>query len=69
VNPVMKIEILVSSGCGHGAKTQEAVADVVREVAPGTAVETVLVGAPEDAARLGFLGSPSVRVNGRDIEA
>lgn len=64
----MKIEILMSPGCGHGTKTQALVADVVRENAPGTEVETVLVGGLEDAERLAFLGSPSVRVNGLDID-
>lgn len=64
----MKIEILMSPGCGHGTMTQALVADVVRENAPGTEVETVLVGGLEDAERLAFLGSPSVRVNGLDID-
>jgi hypothetical protein len=41
---------------------------VLRELAPGTAVEAVTVETPEDAARLAFPGSPTVRVDGRDIE-
>jgi len=66
----MKIEILMSPGCGNGAKTQALVADVVRETAPGVEVEveTTLVVTLEDAERLGFLGSPSVRLNGQDID-
>jgi len=64
----MRIEILMSPGCGHGAQAQALVGDVVRERAPGATVETVLVASLEDAARVGFLGSPSIRVNGLDIE-
>lgn len=64
----MRIEILMSPGCGNGAKTQALVADVVRETAPGVEVETTLVATLEDAERLGFLGSPSVRVNGQDVD-
>lgn len=65
----MRIEILMSPGCGNGAKTQALVAEVVRESAPGTEIGTVLVETLEDAERLGFLGSPSVRVNGQDIDS
>ena len=64
----MKIEILMSSGCGHGQRTTELVADVVRQSAPGAEVETILVATAEDATRLAFPGSPTVRVNGVDIE-
>lgn len=64
----MKIEILMSPGCGHGAKTQALVADVVRESAPGVEIATTIVETVEDAERLGFVGSPSVRVNGQDID-
>jgi len=64
----VKIQILMSPGCGHGKRTAELVADVVREHAPQADIETILVAAPEDAARLGFSGSPTVRVNGVDIE-
>lgn len=64
----MKVEILMSPGCGNGARTQALVADVLRERAPGIEVETILVATPEEAERLGFLGSPSVRVNGQDVD-
>ncbi len=65
---VVKIQILMSAGCGHGKTTAELVAAVVREHAPQAEIETTLVATPEDAARLGFPGSPTVRVNGVDVE-
>ena len=37
-------------------------------LAPGAAVDRIDVDTPEKAATLGFLGSPSVRVDGADIE-
>ncbi len=64
----MKIQILMSPSCSHGQQTAELVADVVRECAAGAEVETILVGTQEDAERLGFPGSPTVRVNGLDID-
>ncbi len=65
----MKIQILLSPGCGHGARTAELVAEVVREKGlPEAAVETVLVATQEDAERLAFPGSPTVRVGGIDID-
>ncbi len=64
----MKIQILMSPGCSHGERTAELVADVARERAPQADVETTLVATPDDAARLEFPGSPTVRVNGVDIE-
>lgn len=64
----MKIQVLMSPGCGHGLGTTELVAEVVRTHALDAKVETILVESLEDAARLAFPGSPTVRVNGIDIE-
>jgi len=58
----------MSPGCGHGARTVELVAEVVRKSAMDAQVETVLVESLEDAERLAFPGSPTVRVDGIDIE-
>lgn len=64
----MKIEILMSPGCGHGARARELVAEVVRELAPGATVETITVATIEDATRSSFRGSPTLRVDGDDID-
>jgi len=64
----MKIEILMSPGCGHGARARELVADVVRQLAPGAEVETVTVATMADATRWSFPGSPTIRVDGLDID-
>jgi hypothetical protein len=64
----MRVEVLMTSGCGHGEQTAELVANVVREHAPGVGVKLTVVATREDAARLAFPGSPTVRVNSTDIE-
>lgn len=64
----MKVHVLMSPGCGHGARALELVADVVGETAPGAVVETITVATLEDAVRWSFPGSPTIRVDGTDIE-
>jgi len=58
----------MSPGCGHGERTAELVVTVLRERVPGAVMERIVVATQEDAARLAFPGSPTVRVNGIDIE-
>jgi len=64
----MKIQVLMSPGCGHGARALELVADVMGKSAPGAEIETITVATHEDAARWSFAGSPTVRVDGIDID-
>lgn len=64
----MKVHVLMSPGCGRGARALELVADVVGETAPGAEVDTITVATLEDAARWSFPGSPTIRVDGTDIE-
>jgi hypothetical protein len=65
----MRIQVLMSPGCGHGARALELVADVVQQSAPGAEIETILIASHEDAAQWSFPGSPTIRVNGLDIDA
>jgi glutaredoxin len=64
----MKIQILTSPGCGHGARALDLVADILRQSAPGAEVETITVASLEDAIRWSFPGSPTIRVDGIDID-
>lgn len=64
----VRVEVLVFEGCPHAAGALELVGDVIGRLAPGTRLRRVEVDSPEKAAALGFLGSPSIRVNGEDIE-
>ncbi|HET8540287.1 MAG TPA: hypothetical protein VFL83_10490 [Anaeromyxobacter sp.] len=64
----MKIQVLVSPGCGHGARALELVADVVGQSAQEAELETITVATLEDASRWSFPGSPTIRVDGVDID-
>jgi arsenate reductase len=62
------VELLVFAGCPHAEAAQNLAQRVAERLAPGANVERIEVDTPELAAELGFLGSPSIRVNGVDIE-
>ena len=64
----MRVEVLVFEGCPHADAALALVTEVVACLAPGASVNRIDVDTPEKAAELGFLGSPSVRINGQDIE-
>ncbi len=65
----MKIEILYFSGCPNHEPTVQRVREVAQEL--GIDAELVLrdVAEVDDPAALGFRGSPTVLVEGREIEA
>lgn len=64
----MKIEVLYFEGCPHFDATLSLVGEVLKQLGLSADIREVEVRTPEDAERLRFLGSPSVRVNGTDIE-
>jgi arsenate reductase len=64
----MRVEVLVFEGCAHAGAALALVREIVARLAPGASVDRVDVDTPEKANSLGFLGSPSVRVNGEDLE-
>jgi len=65
----ISVEVQMSPGCGHGRKTLELVRGVLDALAPDARIRTVTVATLEHAERLGFRGSPTVLVDGTDIEA
>ncbi len=62
------IEVLYFEGCPNLEPTLSLADEVLSELGLSGEVREVEVRTPADAERLRFLGSPSVRVNGRDIE-
>ncbi|MDO8836287.1 MAG: hypothetical protein Q7V01_11865 [Vicinamibacterales bacterium] len=62
------IEVLVFDGCPHANAAIELAQTVAEGLGPGITVERRDVNTPERAAELGFVGSPSIRVNGADLE-
>ena len=64
----IKVEILVAPGCASRQPTEELVAKILAETAVPATVATIVVEDARQAAATRFLGSPSVRMNGLDVE-
>jgi hypothetical protein len=63
-----KLELLFSPGCGAIEGTVAMVNETLRELDLSANVTEIMVDTEEKARDLKFLGSPSIRVNGRDVE-
>jgi hypothetical protein len=63
-----QVEILYFEGCPNHAAVRALVERIATELQINPAINDVEVADPDAAVRLHFLGSPSVRVNGRDVE-
>lgn len=63
-----QIDVLTFAGCPHAQPALELVERLISELAPGAPVRHVDVSNLEQAKAHRFLGSPTIRVNGRDIE-
>ncbi|MGA2891153.1 MAG: hypothetical protein ABSE51_24370 [Terracidiphilus sp.] len=64
----MQIEVLYCEDCPNHLPTVERINAVLREEGCSADVREVLVPDVSTAKRVNFLGSPTVRVNGIDIE-
>ena len=64
----IEIEVLYFEDCPHHLPTVERIYTVLREEGYRAEVREVLVTDVSTAERVKFLGSPTVRVNGIDIE-
>lgn len=64
----MKIEVLYFDGCPNHKPAVERVQQLLREEGVSAGVLEVNVSDTSIAQKVGFLGSPSVRVNGLDVE-
>jgi len=73
LNPVKKpgcvrIELLRFEDCPNSAPALERIQTVLQSEGIDATVVAIEVDTPDEAQRLRFLGSPSIRVNGVDIE-
>lgn len=64
----MKVEVLYFEGCPNHAPTVERVREALQSEDQSAEIREVEVRTQAEAESVGFLGSPSVRVNGVDIE-
>jgi hypothetical protein len=63
-----QIEVLTFAGCPHAQPALELVGRIVIELELEASIRHVDVSDLEQAEAHRFLGSPTIRVNGRDIE-
>jgi len=64
----MKIEVLYVPGCPNYQPAVERIRKVLASESLRADVEGIPVGSEVDAKALGFPGSPTVRVDGTDVE-
>ena len=64
----MEIEVLYFDGCATWRAAVVDLQEVLSELGLEEEVRLVSVESREEAERLRFLGSPTVRVNGKDVE-
>lgn len=66
---MMRIDILYCDGCPNHPPTVALLHDVVRGLGIDAIIREIEVKDAADAERLRFLGSPTVQVDGRDIDS
>lgn len=64
----MRIEVLYFDGCPNYEPTHASVLAAVKELAVEATIASVKVESDAEAVARRFLGSPSVRIDGEDIE-
>jgi len=63
----MKVELLYFDGCPNWRETDQRLRQALQLVGrDDVLVERIRVSTPEEAQAIGFLGSPTVRINGAD---
>ena len=65
----MKVELLYFAGCPHYEALLPHLRGILKREGIETEVDLFRVETEEDAQDVGFLGSPTVRVDGHDVEA
>lgn len=63
-----RVELLYLDGCPNHANLYARVRDLLAERGLPDAIDLVRVESPEDALARAFLGSPTLRVDGVDVE-
>ena len=64
----MRVELFYFDGCPNWQHTLHTVEGLIDDLGVDAEVVTVRVSDAEEAERCRFLGSPTVRVDGRDVE-
>jgi hypothetical protein len=62
------VELLFWKGCPSYPEARELLEEVLRERGNGAAIEMREVKTHDEAQRLRFPGSPTIRIDGRDVD-
>lgn len=62
----MEVRLLYFDGCPHWMVAHERLRAAMAQVGTETPIEQVLIESPQDAEANAFIGSPTIRVDGRD---
>ncbi len=65
--PGMRVELLYWDGDPNYMAARQRLVEVLTEDAFETPIQMISVNSPEDAELLAFPGSPTIRIDGRDI--
>ncbi|MGD8699820.1 MAG: arsenate reductase ArsC [Gemmatimonadales bacterium] len=63
----LRIELLVIPECPHAERAEQLLLRVTARLLPKTDIARTVVRSKEEAERLAFPGSPTVRINGEDV--
>jgi len=64
----MRIQLLYFQGCPNAAKALRLVNEVLEKVDLKVEVEQLEIRTPLEAQKWRFLGSPTIRIDGQDVE-
>lgn len=65
---MVQVKVLYTEGCANTPPTVQRIREVAAELGIPIALTQVLVSTPEEAEAHRFLGSPTVQVNGLDLD-
>ncbi|MEE8168304.1 MAG: DUF2703 domain-containing protein [Candidatus Hydrothermarchaeales archaeon] len=64
----MKIELLYFDDCPNYKKTLEDVNELLKQEGVEAEIAMIRIETQEEAEKLGFLGSPTLRIAGKDVD-
>jgi len=64
----MKVQLLYILNCPWCVKTKKLVKESLEELGVKAEVEEILIDTDEKARKYNFVGSPTVRINGKDMQ-
>ena len=64
----MKIQLLYILDCPWCVKTKGLIRESIKEIGVKAEIEEILIDTDEKAKKYNFIGSPTVRINGKDIQ-